>query len=394
MRHRLAAALSFIAILAAATAAADGPGTAEIGGDRFRSGSGSGERLTAPRDVFVAGGSVGLRGEAAGTAHGMGFDVDMEIDADAVYAMGATVEIEGTIARDATAMGASVEIDDDARIGGNARIMGATVTMEGRVAGALLALGGEVGLDGPVEGDARLVGGSIRFGDDARVGGILTYSAPERIDVPASVAPPDRVVYEPLEAPGVWRDFEEFAGDERSGWIGAASIVFGFLVTLAFIALVAALALGFAPQTVEARRRQALARPGLTLLVGALGLSALFGLVPVAAMTVVGILFVPIVALAVAVVWAAGYTLGAYVVGLRLWIGLGGEAPALGGRVAIVAGATAVVALLNFIPVLGWLANFALTLFGIGALTAWALDLIFDADGAGDARPAVASDEP
>lgn len=383
----LTLAVSILAAMAAPTAA--DPVTETVGGDVYRSGSGSGEIPAAARDVFVAGASVAMRGEAAGDGHAAGFDVEVELNARNVYAMGAAVSVRSRVAEDLTAMGASVRTSPGSSVGGNARLLGAWITVDGPIAGALLAAGGEITLDAAVGGDVRIAGSSIDFGPDARVGGVLTYSAPERITIPASVAPPDRIVFTPLDMETLEEMREDW--DAPSGPT-AGALVAGFALTLAFLIVVAAMLLAFAPREMEARRQAALGRPGMTLLLGVLGLSLLVGLGPVAAMTLVGVLFAPIVALLVIVVWILGYVIGAYVVGMRFWTGFGGEEPRTLGRLLIVAGAVTVVSILNFIPVLGWLCNFAVVLFGVGAVTAGALERLLSSRGVGNETPAVHED--
>ncbi|MEX0311805.1 MAG: hypothetical protein AB3N17_16335, partial [Tateyamaria sp.] len=90
--------------------------------------------------------------------------------------------------------------------------------------------------------------------------------------------------------------------------------------------------------------------------------------------------------LAMIAVWTVAYALGAYAVAMRLWIGLGGETePAILTRLAVFASAIVAVALLNFIPFVGWVANYTLVLLGVGALThAVFLALVPDIDPALD----------
>jgi hypothetical protein len=57
-------------------------------------------------------------------------------------------------------------------------------------------------------------------------------------------------------------------------------------------------------------------------------------------------------------------------VALFVWRSLGGETePGKIVRVLLLGGAVTVIALLNFIPFIGWVANFTLVLLGIGAIT-------------------------
>lgn len=149
-----------------------------------------------------------------------------------------------------------------------------------------------------------------------------------------------------------------------------ASMFFGFLVTLLFFVVLGAIALSFFPRRLEAMRASVSGAFWQTSLLGVVGLSLLFGAVPVVALTIVGLPFVPIFLLAIVVAWTLSYALGAYAVATRLWFGLGGD-PEAGTfqRLAVFALAIIAIALLNFIPLVGWVANYTLVLLGLGAIT-------------------------
>ena len=117
-------------------------------------------------------------------------------------------------------------------------------------------------------------------------------------------------------------------------------------------------------------RKGIVARPGATALSGLIGLSMLFGSVPILAMTLIGIPLVPIAILAILIVWFLGYVLGAYALGMGVARAMGvGEDPSIMLRLAVLAATALVAAVLNFIPFLGWLANFAIVILGVGAMT-------------------------
>lgn len=353
--------------LIAPAAVADEPLT--IGGDQYVAGAG-GEDIEAPRDVFATGPILSLEGSAAGDIFAAGYDVEIEATAEDVFVMGASVEIEADIAEDLTALGGTVSLDDDATIAGNARLAGGAVIIEGEIRGALIAAAGELELDAPIGGDAYIMAGDIRFGDDAKIGGTLTYASTARIEIPDSVIPASRVVFEDISVefgdaipanPGSWRK-------ERGG-SGLASAAF-LLIGLAFLALIAGLLFRFAGEEVEARREASTDRPGTTILFGVFAFSLLFGMIPVTAITVIGLPFIPIVALAVFLLWVLGYVLGAYFVGRRIWDAFGRAEPGLWVRIGLVAGATFVLLLLNAVPVLGWLLSLGVVFLGAGALVA------------------------
>ena len=361
--------LSFAFFIAALPAGAD-MARQSLGGDLYVAGSGTVADVAAERDLFVAGGTVTARGAVGQDAHVAGFDVEVETNvAGDAYAAGGSVAIRAPVGEDLTAFGVSVRLADAARVDGNARLAGGSVVVEGPVAGALLASGGEVLLDAEVGGDVRIMAGEIRFGPDARIVGRLDYSAPAEIAIPASVIDPARVSFTRAEHwDNMARASREWTDREYPALPGA-SAVFGFLVvTIGFFVVLAAVALSLAPARIEAMRREAVARPGLALLGGVLGLATVFGLVPIAVMTIVGLPLLPVILALALLLWVAGYAMGVYAVALRVWSGMGGAEPTLPGRLAVFAAGLLVVALLNVVPFAGWVLNFTLVLFGIGAL--------------------------
>lgn len=342
-----------------------------IGGDVIRIGE-INAPLHATRDVLAAGATVSLDGSIAQDAHAVGFEVDVDASTGGdLYAVGASVRLNGSVNGDLSASGFIIRTGRTAQVDGNARLAGGRVTIDGPVKGALLAAGTRVTLNSDVLGDAILTGETIEFGPDARIGGTLTYSAPERVDIPESVLPADRIVFKPYQR----SEMMKTAHDTWSDWEYPVrptflSIFTGFLVTVGFFVLIGALFLTFAPNQVRHLRHKISARPGMALLSGVIGMSVLCGLVPVIAMTVVGIPLVPMVLLIAIAAWILGYILGAYVLAMRALQGLGGnQDPEIWTRLmALVIGVLAM-AILNFIPFLGWMANFALVLVGIGGMT-------------------------
>ncbi len=384
MCNRTLSAALMTMFLAAAPAGAETILT-ENGGDTFVAGETVTQTVDAAGDVFVTGRSTTVLGQAEGDFHASGFDVVIDVDVgEDAYAAGAHVTLKGAVAQDFSAAGFTVRTEAASRVSGNARLAGGTVIVDGPVDGALSVTGRDVLLNAPIAGDTRILARDLRFGPDAVVAGRLVYTTENRIEVPERVAPASRVAFEALTAEGLRR---EWAGmREMPIFPTVASILFGFLVTLLFYVLLGAIALGFFPKQTSWLRKSIGAAPGRTMLQGVVGLSILFGAVPVTGMTIVGIPFVPIAVLGIVVVWIVAYALGAYAVAMRLWIGLGGDPdPTIPARLVVLAAAIVAVALLNFIPFVGWVANYTLVLLGVGALThAVFLTLVPDIDPAVD----------
>lgn len=339
------------------------------GGDRFVAGAAVTETLDDTGDAFVAARTAAANGAVGGDLHVSGFDVSVGAEtSEDLYAVGFSVEIRGSVAEDLTAAGFSIRTGPSSETEGNARLFGSSVTINGPVRGALTATGADIILNAEIAGDVRLVAGTISFGPDAKIGGALTYSSASEISIPERVVPADRVSFQrisPMDARDAWQDMRR----DMPVLPSFMSMLFGFLVSLFFFLVLAAVMLTFMPLRLDSMSKQVTEAPGKSILLGVIGLSMLFGMVPITALTIVGLPFVPIVLLAIVVVWTLGYALGAYSIAMRLWTGFGDdEDPATIVRLVVFGGAITVIALLNFIPFVGWVVNYTLVLLGIGGI--------------------------
>ena len=343
-----------------------------LGGDTFVSGGDASLNTPADRDAFLSGFSVEADAAIAEDAHLSGFNVEISAPVGGdLYAAGFSVEVEAEVGGDLTAAGFKIKVDDDAGIAGNARLAARTITLDSTLTGSLIAAAETLALNGAVGGDVEFSGAGIEFGDDATIAGRLTYRAPEPIDVPASVIAAERVQYKKLEVPKALSDVTrtvERAMERRfpSAW----AFFFGSIMVLAFLVIVAALALAFAPASVERLRDATMRRPWIAILFGFLGLAMLIGLVPISAMTLVGIPLIPIVVLAIIVVWIGGYLLGVYALAHRVIAAFRDIPDTLAARLVVVVIGLAAVAILNFVPVIGWMLNLVILFLGLGALSA------------------------
>lgn len=343
----------------------------EVGGDLFL--SEPQPPVNAARDVFAVGFSTDLSGTVAEDAHAVGFSVEVDAEtAGDLYATGGSVSVRGPVGSDMNAIGGTVRTHPSAVTSGNARVTGGSVQIEGPVEGALMASGAEVYLNAPIEGDAFLSGARIRFGPEATVSGMLTYSTSDPIEIPQSVAAPGRVVFQQMQFDDMMRrggrDWDWPEGPDME--IGPGAAIGALAATLGSFLLVGALFLAFTPALVSRMRKRVAARPGNTALSGLIGLSMLFGSVPILAMTIIGIPLVPFAVLAILIVWFLGYVLGAYSIGMGVARALGAaEDPSIAIRLAVLAATALIAGLLNFIPIIGWMANFAIVLLGVGAMT-------------------------
>jgi hypothetical protein len=356
----------FLAVLAfgAAAQVAD-EGALRHGGDLFTASGRAAAPTVVEGDLFAVGATVAPAGRVGGDAHLAGFSVTMRAPTGGdLYAVASDLAIAAPVGDDATLSGGTVRLEAGAAVAGNLRATGGVVELGAPVEGAALIAAHEVRIDAPVSGDLRVAAASLTFGPEARIGGRLFHAGPEPVAIPASVIPPDRVTFERwapgTDIPGEW---------ERPVAPDAATAIGGALAVLFALVIVGGLLLVLMPERIAAWHHAAERRPGAALLWGAAVLAALFGAIPVLALTLAGLLLIPVAALAIGLAWVGGWLLGAFVLGMVVAERLGlGPAPSLGARIGVLAGAALVAALLNVVPVIGWLLNLGLLLLGLGAV--------------------------
>lgn len=373
MRKIICAVAIGIMAVAATTSLADE--ALQIGGDAYLAGSNPTMVAPAGRDAFVTGFTATVTGKVEKDLAISGFDVNVDAPVGSdVYAAGFSVDVSGPITEDLTAAGFSVHVRDKAAVGGNVRVTGGNVVLDGPITGSLIASAGSFEFNGTVNGDALLTAGTFSFGSNARINGKLTYYAQEPIAIPATVVAAERVRFERLSATATVRTVGEGVRESTPWfWRGVFGLFSVFLVSLGFLLACAAILFAVAPVRMERLKNDALASPVRIITLGALGLSAMIGLVPVSAMTLIGIPLIPIAILAIIALWVAGYVVGIHSVAARTFAAFGDEPQSTLGRVAMFAVALIIIAALNFIPVVGWLINLAIMFLGLGTITAHAL---------------------
>jgi hypothetical protein len=356
----------FLLLIAAATpVAAQDTNRAVLGGDAYVAGGNVEVSDPVAGDLFAAGNRVEVTAEVQGSAHVAGRVVTIEERVGgSVYAAGMNVEIDAPVSGAVTVTGNSVSIED--AVSGNLRAMGADVTLTGPVAGSAILGGESVVVESEIMGDLAISGQSIDWGDDARVGGTIFYYAEDEDDVsvPESVAPAERVEF---RSTAEWEEDIEAATEQaRPGFWAKLSGLFGGVI---LTTLVATLVAALAPTFTQTLREGALASPLRSLWIGALGLATVSGSTVVLAMTGIGIFLVPLSVAAAVALGFAGYVVGAYLLGVWVVEAVGQGLPdsTLDRAIAAFVGA-AILALVMFIPFIGWLAVLAVLLIGIGGL--------------------------
>ncbi len=341
-------------------------GDVYLGSDDATLSNGSG------RDAFAAGYSVEIAGNVVEDAHAVGFDISVMGDVGGnLYAVGSNVRVDSKIGEDLTVSGFSVRLSGDALVRGNARIAGGSVVIDAPIVGSLLATGGTLKLNETVQGDVRLSASDIKFGDDAVINGSLNYSATEEISIPLSVISPDRISYTRITKGENFREIRDTLGDSVPDlWPQSLlSRLTGVLFLIAFLLIISSVFFAFAPNLVERLKLRATEHAWRSLFYGFIGMSTLFGIIPVSLITLVGIPLTPIAILALIAIWTLGYLLGVYTIASRIWRSSDVSPRSPFTNLLILASGLIAMIVVNFIPIFGWLINLGVVFFGVGAMT-------------------------
>ncbi len=148
-------------------------------------------------DVFAAANSVIVRGPVGDDlfAAGNAVLIDAPVGGDLLAAGGG--DVPGMPGIPTPLADPGVHLTERAQVGGDGVLMGGLVEMAGQIGQDLHAFGAQVRLRGRVAGDARVSAERLTVDPEARVQGVLRYSAPEELERVNAIA--GQAVYEPPE---------------------------------------------------------------------------------------------------------------------------------------------------------------------------------------------------
>ncbi len=365
----------FLVALFSLTTANAGDEHLVSGGDTFASGFRVSVEEPAEKDVLASGFSVDIDAPTKGDVLSAGFNVDINAPvAQDLYAMGFSVDVNEPVGEDLAVSGINLHIGKNAGIEGNARLSGASIILDAPVKGSLTAAAGEMEINGTITGDTTLTVGTLTFGPDAKIEGKLSYRSAEPVDIPQSVIPAERVTFSKVDmpSPDIMHDaMEKQMPGEQDTFAGG---FFSFIFAIAFLTALGAAFLNWLPGRSEAVRDQIIETPWRAMVAGIIGLAALIGLVPVSALTIIGLPLIPVILLVIIIVWVLAYVAGAYALAWRVNAAFRESPRDLTGKIIVLAAGFVALALVNYIPVVGWMINLAVVLAGIGVLTVMTLN--------------------
>lgn len=369
--RRISIAFLLISLLAAAPAPAQDMKQFSLGGDEYVAGNQVTLNAPVTHDAFAAGNSVSVMQPVTGDAHLAGNTVTLNGQVGGtVYAVGNNVSINAGVVDDVTAAGNNVSLTGERGVGGNVRLAGNAISIDAPVGGSALIAAQSVRLAAPVAGDFYFTGDRISFSDAAKIGGKVTIRTVSPANVPASVAPADRVTYERIQSPEIMTGAGDIARQSVGGFWQFFLPALWFFVVLVIIGV---LWLALFRKRSAIAYRVAMGKPWKSLLYGIFSLSAFIGLVPVLAITVIGIPLIPIEIIVIVLAWLIGGIAGAYFVSMRVFSAFGmNDARMVNRLIALIVG-IAVAWVLGLVPFLGWLVHLILLFLGLGGILLAAL---------------------
>jgi cytoskeletal protein CcmA (bactofilin family) len=225
------------------------------------------------------------------------------------------------------------------------------VKIEGPVEGDVRAEFGDVYVNAPVKGDIHAGWGEVDLGPDADISGNLECEGCE-------ITGNRGAVKGDMMARGMAIDFDDSHGPSIIGF-------FGWLFAALAFAACAVLAAVVAPRPLASAARRAEESPGRSFVYGLISLPAFFVLCVALAVTIIGIPLLVLLVPAYLALLFFGALVAAFFIGTRVLMVTGRYR--VGNALAAVVGAM-ILAATTFIPVLGDLLLYALSLFGAGAI--------------------------
>ncbi|MBT8447161.1 MAG: polymer-forming cytoskeletal protein [Gammaproteobacteria bacterium] len=305
------------------------------------------------QDVTTAGQRVSVSGRVGGDLIAAGEIVIVRGEiADDIRAAGRSVAVYGKVGDHIVAAGKTVAIERGAEVGGRASLAGETVRVDGRIGRDLKAAGRNVSLSGVVDGDADIAGRNINIEPGAVVHGDLVLRSETKPEISAEARIIGQVIQKPLPDRSA----------EPQGFLIGLLFALGPVIAAVLIYLLF-------PGACVATALTAQAAPWKSL---ALGFAVLV-LTPLAVVLLFATVFGYLLALMLLALYlftvALGLLAGFFLLGdlgLRL---LDKRDHAFTGlRVLSIIAAVAVLAVIQFVPLLGGLIGFLVWLIGLGAV--------------------------
>jgi cytoskeletal protein CcmA (bactofilin family) len=136
------------------------------------------------KDLVAGGNTINVNGNVESSIIAGGYSVNLNGNVgDNVRVAGNTIVVKGRVDGDITAVGKTLSIEKGAVIAGDVMIAGSSLTMNGTIEGDLYFGGSKAVVNGEVKGEIKTTLNKLTLGNDAVVGGKLTYWSPNEANI-------------------------------------------------------------------------------------------------------------------------------------------------------------------------------------------------------------------
>jgi hypothetical protein len=315
-------------------------------------------------DIFAAGNTIFLHKQSTGdnVLAANTIIVDAPVGGD-LYAFSNGLTINAPVAGDSSLACNTINIK--APITGDLRAASATIGIHAPVTGSVLIAADDVYLDAALAGTVGLAVKTISFGPNARINGRLTiYGDASQFNIPNDVIAAQRIAQLNLS------DFAQQDLDTDQLNVDASPDIFSMLIQVALLTVVIMALVTILPQRTQSAVIYMKNHFWRAIGRGFMLWSFLFGAVVVSALTVVGIVLIPIWLLMALLAGFLGYAMGCYLIGSRIGQLLSWPAPAHWlHQLKVVLLGVLIVVLLSLVPYIEWWLILVVSCLGQGAMT-------------------------
>lgn len=315
-------------------------------------------------DIFAAGNTIFLHKQSTGdnVLAANTIIIDAPVGGD-LYAFGNGLTLNAPVAGDSSLACNTINIK--APITGDLRAASATVSIHAPVTGSVLIAADDVYLDAALAGNVGLAVKTISFGPNARINGRLTiYGDASQFNIPNDIIAAQRITQ---------LDLSNFSQqDLNTGQLNVdgSPDMFSMLIQVGLLTVVIMTLVAILPKRTQSAVIYMKNYFWRSIGRGFMLWSFLFGAVVVSALTVVGIVLIPIWLLMALLAGFLGYAMGCYLIGSRIcqflsWTVSVHWLHQL--KVALLG--VLIVVLLSLVPFIEWWLILVVSCLGQGAMT-------------------------
>lgn len=307
-----------------------------------------------------------------------------------------SIVIRGTVGRNAVSSVGEIRVEQGGRVAGDVRTSAGEIVIRGDVGGRVISSAGEISIRGRVGDDVELEAGEVTIsgevGGDVRVrkgvvrlqsgavvrGGVYVEegwvdrssgASAAIVEVRREVRDFGNTLFRFGSAHWpVFDHFDWFDGIWLSNWSFFSG--FGRIGRALVILLLGMAALALLPERVRRMAEYATHQPGHSLGFGLLGVVAMPVVIFLLVISILGIIVVPFAIVAMALVWLLAHIVAGLALGRAVAARIAGPEQEPWHEFAQLGLGLLILAVLGFVPIVGWIASAAATLVGLGAVIA------------------------